>query len=138
MKLLTMPKIMESKFISDHELWFFIAKRDFQAAQLLLKYLFTHQAAYFFQQSAEKALKGYLRANSIAIKRTHELADLITLCKDHNVAFHVLLEFADFLSEYSMRSRYPGPRYEPNLSRYEVGVLMGHANDIITLSLKLL
>ena len=128
---------MESRSMNEHKFWFQIALRNFSAARILQKTKHPHEAAYFAQQAAEKALKGYLISKQIPFKKTHDLNELIDTCFQHNTAFKEFEYQAHFLSPYATRSRYPDS-YEPDLTDYQANVLLGHGEDIMNITFKLL
>lgn len=65
----------------EHEQWFAIAVSDLKMARLALQNDFVTHAAYNCQQAAEKALKGYLAFRSHPIMKTHDLIQLLNMCR---------------------------------------------------------
>lgn len=74
-------------------------------------------AAYFTQQSAEKAFKAYLVFKQQPVPRTHDLEKLLMGCIKHDSTFDRLREDAELLSPYATYTRYPDDRF--NIDREE-------------------
>lgn len=68
-------------------------------------------AAYFTQQSTEKALKSYLIFKKQPIPRTHDLEKLLANCMKFDSSFNNLLEDSLVLSPFAVYSRYPDDRF---------------------------
>ena len=62
---------------------------------------------YLCQQSAEKYLKGYLFSHDIEPEKTHDLKDLLEICKNYNTEFSTLSSNAFILTRYAVLPRYP-------------------------------
>ena len=62
---------------------------------------------YLCQQSAEKYLKGFIFSNDIEPEKTHDLKDLLEVCKIYNTEFSVLDSNAYILTRYAVLPRYP-------------------------------
>lgn len=75
--------------------------RTGRVADVLLETLCFHA-----QQAAEKALKGILVANGVAVPRTHALETLITLLPANAMSNNLALRAAS-LSVYAVNYRYP-------------------------------
>lgn len=86
-------------------------------------------AAYFTQQSAEKALKAYLIFHQQPIPRTHDLEKLLKDCIKHDASFDKLRECAEFLAPYATYTRYPDDRF--NIDREEVDKAIMCAETIL-------
>jgi HEPN domain-containing protein len=59
------------------------------------------------QQSSEKYLKSYLFLHDIEPLKTHNLIELMEMCKKINNNFSTLLPQLDILTDYSVFPRYP-------------------------------
>jgi len=97
----------ESCSMQNHEMWIKLAQEDLGAAKSLVKDGFHSSAMFHCQQSAEKALKGYLVSKKQPIKKTHNLVTLIELCMKIDTDFQYVLEQAGRLNPFSTRFRYP-------------------------------
>jgi HEPN domain-containing protein len=75
-------------------------------------------AAYFTQQSAEKALKSYLIFKQQPIPRTHDLEKLLKDCMKYDSTFDRLREDIEPLAPYATYTRYPDDRF--SIDRDEV------------------
>tara|TARA_Y100000758_G_scaffold285728_1_gene235998 strand:+ start:857 stop:1282 length:426 start_codon:yes stop_codon:yes gene_type:complete len=64
-------------------------------------------ACFLSQQSAEKALKGYLMFRGAEMVWGHSMADLLEDAKIFDVMFDVLKSTAIFLDKYHYITRYP-------------------------------
>ncbi len=64
-------------------------------------------AIYHCQQSAEKALKGFLLFNHVDVLRTHDARALVTLAAQIQPGFSQWLTAAETLSPYATAFRYP-------------------------------
>jgi HEPN domain-containing protein len=67
-----------------------------------------HTVCFLCQSAAEKYLKGYLIAHGWALKKTHDIAELLELCTEYDTEFEGLLEEGTVLNEYITEGRYPG------------------------------
>jgi len=64
------------------------------------------------QQAVEKALKSLCILNEIIFPKTHDIAYLIELLEERNVAVPEEVQKAKSLTDYAVETRYPGD-YEP-------------------------
>ena len=69
-------------------------------------------AAYFTQQSAEKALKAYLLFKQQAVPRTHDLERLLNDCKKYDGMFGRLQEEVELLAPFATYARYSDDRFD--------------------------
>jgi len=87
--------------------WFEIATKDMRRAALLLADGDAGGAAFFVQQAAEKALKGFMLAHGWTLERAHDLEALL----DDAVGFQPDLQrfrsFCEEASPFYMADRYP-------------------------------
>jgi len=91
--------------------WVQKAEGDFTVAEELLKLTLestTDAICFHCQQCVEKYTKAYLQHHSIDFPRTHNLAQLLMLCLEHNEAFEKIELEMRMLNSYSVETRYPG------------------------------
>jgi HEPN domain-containing protein len=74
------------------------------------------------QQAAEKAMRSFLTCRGIAFSRTHDLSLLAPLCIGTDSSLQEPLKPATGLSDYAVRFRYPGARYEPDTADGEAAL----------------
>jgi HEPN domain-containing protein len=91
----------------EHEKWLRIAQEDLLAAKELIKVELFSTVTYHCQQSAEKALKGYLAFKNHEVLKSHDLNKLVGSCKKFDVLFDQLYDAANNLNPYLTRFRYP-------------------------------
>lgn len=97
-----------SKYSPLAQEWFTIADNDLGYAKLgLAEDNFFAQVAFQAQQAAEKYLKGFLMVHRIKFRKTHDLVELIELCRKIDDEFSTLRSSADILSPYAVDVRYP-------------------------------
>ena len=98
-----------SDFNLVHE-WLKYSQNDLVSAKHLFEDLYPKQievACYLSQQSAEKALKGYLVFKDIEPPKTHNLIELCQICINHDKLFEELIEVCADLTPYGVAVRYP-------------------------------
>lgn len=97
--------------------WLVRAERDLLAAQRLIDGAppLPDLAAYHTQQSAEKALKGFLAANDKPFGKTHNLEALLSLAETIDTDCSTLTPLAKTLNPYATQFRYPGGPLEPTV-----------------------
>ncbi|MEX0982902.1 MAG: HEPN domain-containing protein [Bacteroidales bacterium] len=94
--------------------WLAKANEDLLVVERLTEYeiIATSAVCYHCQQAVEKFLKAFLIANSIEIKKTHNIEFLLSECSDIDKVF------ADIdpkeLSDFGVDARYPGDMYIPD------------------------
>lgn len=91
--------------------WIQKAEDDFITATLLLNSELeaTSDAICFHcQQCAEKYAKAYLHHHVIEFPRTHDLLELLSLCRQHDPIFMTISTEMYLLNSYSVEIRYPG------------------------------
>jgi HEPN domain-containing protein len=80
----------------------------------------TDMVCFHMQQCVEKYLKAYLVVHSMAFRRTHDIAELVELCKQIDTAFGELYCMnADSLTIYGVSIRYPDDFYVPTTEEAE-------------------
>jgi HEPN domain-containing protein len=76
----------------------------------------TDTICFHMQQCVEKYLKGYLVFHEVGFRKTHDIAELIELCKSVSEKFEELYSMdADSLTVYAAEIRYPDDFYMPPL-----------------------
>jgi len=91
--------------------WLQKADNDFLAATLLLQQRLESLAdavCFHCQQCAEKYSKAYLQKCTIEFPRTHNLAQLLSLCAEQDETFAEIAWEMRSLNSYSVEVRYPG------------------------------
>jgi len=77
----------------------------------------TDTICFHGQQCAEKYLKAFLVFHQRHFRRTHDIAELIELCKEVRESFNELYEAgADQLTIYATHVRYPDDFHMPGLA----------------------
>jgi HEPN domain-containing protein len=105
-----------------YEEWFYKANSDLESAKVLMNNNLLDTAIYHTQQSAEKALKGFLVFHNQAIQRTHDLVILLDLCKNFDNAFEELRLQAITLNEFDTAFRYPNADLNPERSEVQTAI----------------
>jgi len=76
----------------------------------------TDTICFHAQQCAEKYLKAFLTYHQKRFRKTHNIAELIELCKEIDNKFDELYETkAESLTVYATELRYPDDFYTPSL-----------------------
>ena len=95
--------------IDDVTEWLNLADNDLYSAEILFKQdrkpleiICNHCA-----KSAEKYLKGYLAFNEIIPQKTHNLTNLLEMCKNIDPEFIIIKTECGILNRYSTDIRYP-------------------------------
>ena len=97
--------------------WALKAEHDFKVGERELTFddPVTDMVCFHMQQCVEKYLKAYLTLQGRAFRRTHDIAELIELCKDADPEFETLYSLqADHLTVYGVEIRYPDDFYMPS------------------------
>lgn len=97
--------------------WFEQAEADFKTARDCLEDGNYYATAFFSQQSAEKALKGFLYSKGYRALITHSVTELLEEASKHHDFFKQLREQGLELDRHYIGSRYPnfypkGPAYK--------------------------
>ena len=88
--------------------WFEHAFADMSAARILLQHGGNLAVvAMHVQQSAEKALKGYLISRGWKLKRTHDLVELLDRAARFDMEFEKYRSFCEEATAYFFEARYP-------------------------------
>ena len=87
--------------------WLEQAEADIKTARDCLKDGNYYASAFFAQQSAEKALKGFLYAQGYRALITHSVVELLEESIKINEAFKRFLDYGKELDRHYIGSRYP-------------------------------
>jgi HEPN domain-containing protein len=89
--------------------WLSKADEDYDFAKVNLKERdsFFAKICFHFQQAAEKYLKAYIITRELEFKRTHDLIELLNICKSSKLSFETLREECEFLNGFYIETRYP-------------------------------
>jgi HEPN domain-containing protein len=104
--------------------WIVKAQHDLLAAQKLSSDLdlYSDIAIYHCQQSAEKAIKGFLILHDQAFPRTHDLRLLIQLSIVINPNFQDYQTAAEILTPYATAFRYPSDIMQPTTEELQEAI----------------
>jgi HEPN domain-containing protein len=97
--------------------WLDQAMADFKTAKDCLKDRNYYASAFFAQQSAEKALKGFLYSKGFRALITHSVTELLEESSKHEKVFKQFINQGKELDRHYIGSRYPnfyprGPAYK--------------------------
>ena len=97
------------KGAAQYLLWLWIAENeDLFMAKLALKEEQGIGSAFFhLQQCVEKSLKAFLSYKKHALVKTHDLSELLALCKQYEILFERFSSCAVSLNPYCTQTRYP-------------------------------
>ena len=87
--------------------WLDQAKADFKTAKDCIEDENFYASAFFAQQSAEKALKGFLYAKGFRALITHSVLDLLEAASTFKEPFKEFIDFGKELDKHYIGSRYP-------------------------------
>ncbi len=112
---------MDKESLSNVRNWLIKAKHDLLTARKLStgKECYLDTAIYHCQQTAEKAVKGYLALNNIRPEKTHDIQVLIAKAQEINNKFSTCFDAAELLTPYATEYRYPGEFMEPERSDFD-------------------
>jgi HEPN domain-containing protein len=101
--------------------WLIKAQHDLLAAKKLSiePEIYADIAIYHCQQSAEKAVKGFLILQNQEFPRTHDIRLLIQLAIRIDLNFENYQEISEILTPYATEFRYPSDVMEPNPEELE-------------------
>jgi len=112
------------------QFWLKKSQRDLMAAQKLMAEL-PDIAIYHCQQSAEKALKGFLILHDQEPGDTHNINTLVKEASAFNPELAKVLKEAGYLSQYNQTYRYPKESTEDfNPSSGELNKALRLAKDV--------
>lgn len=97
--------------------WFDQAEADLKTARDCLKDQNYYASAFFSQQSAEKALKGFLYSKGYRALITHSVTELLEESSKLEKIFEAFIDHGKELDRHYIGSRYPnfypkGPAYK--------------------------
>jgi HEPN domain-containing protein len=106
--------------------WLSKARRDLDSAIRLASGSkpLLDTAIFHCQQSAEKALKGWLAYHDQRFEKTHDVRMLVTLAAAQKAEFTNWFDAAETLTPYATAYRYPGETLEPTRSEFESALQM--------------
>jgi HEPN domain-containing protein len=98
---LSLPKVVRQ--------WFKLSLNDLKTARALEPMGRDHRAAaaFFSQQSVEKAIKGYLAFHQTRFPKTHKIKELLAILKTVDAPLAQRLKKTEKLSKYAVGLRYP-------------------------------
>jgi HEPN domain-containing protein len=101
--------------VAEARAWFTRAARDLRAAEVLLAANppLLGEVVFHCQQTAEKAMKGFLTWNDRPFGKTHDLAVIGVLCVAEDQGLEPVCRRAERLSVFAWIFRYPGDPEEP-------------------------
>ncbi|MCB0165643.1 MAG: HEPN domain-containing protein [Anaerolineae bacterium] len=105
---MTEPDAKSNRYIQE---WVQKAEGDFLAATSLLNLQREGMAdaiCFHTQQCAEKYVKAYLTHHRVEFQRTHDLVELLRLCRQIDAEFSKISAAMQALNSYSVETRYPG------------------------------
>jgi HEPN domain-containing protein len=104
--------------------WIVKAQHDLLAAQKLSSdpEIYSDIAIYHCQQSAEKAIKGFLILHNQSFPKTHDLRLLVQLAIVINPSFEDYQEAAELLTPYATEFRYPSDVMQPTTEELQEAI----------------
>ena len=107
---------MTQEYLQVVRAWLAKAESDLASAKLLIGNDDPHldTGSYHCQQAAEKALKGWLTANKVEFRKTHDISELLGQCIQIEVSFRAFEDAGRFLLPFATQFRYPGDVFEPS------------------------
>lgn len=103
--------------------WIEKAEGDFNSAQREFRARFKPNfdaACFHSQQCAEKYLKGFLVSRRVEPPRTHNLFELLRLCRKEDGSFEMIQPSLDALNTFAVVVRYPGVTAKREDARYAI------------------
>jgi len=116
-----MPAITRLSLARD---WLAKAIEDLQLAKAAgaLKPPLYAGGLFHCQQTGEKALKGLLFLRGTDFEKTHDLRELLVLCRKLDSAFDALRKDAELLTPFALKYRYPTDLTEPNEQEFQAAL----------------
>lgn len=111
--------------------WFVKRDHDLANAEILYReHGFTDTIAFLIQQAVEKYLKGYLIAHGWALRKIHDLEQLLSEAMGIDQSFSSFLDAGRKITQYYIEARYPldMPR---DYSRDEIKKSLTEAQEIV-------
>ncbi|MCD6257886.1 HEPN domain-containing protein [Candidatus Aerophobetes bacterium] len=105
--------------------WILKAENDLKIAkdEITMENPATDAICFHAQQCAEKYLKAYLIFNGKEVRKTHDIAELISLCSEVNIEFTKLNQ-VDIVSltSYAVEVRYAEDFYFPSVEEAKYAI----------------
>ncbi len=116
----------------DARSWLGRALDDLKWSRHNIEGSFYREACFTCQQAVEKALKAYLLAQGVPIRRTHSLVRLLGECVSFDGDFRRYLPTCETLADYYAPTRYPdvAPSAEFTPKRAEAALAM--ASELVS------
>lgn len=109
---------MSDELSSYVQQWFKKANNDLRNAEILLNCgeneIPYDTLCFHCQQASEKYIKGYLIYKEMDFPKTHNLADLISICTQTDTSFSKYITEMEKLTPYAVEIRYPDDFYMPS------------------------
>lgn len=105
--------------------WIFLANGDLKTAEDVLNTEdpVTSSVCFHAQQCVEKYLKAYLSGVGKPFGKTHDIAELIEICKQCDKDFDKLYQLKAYkLTRYAVEVRYPDDFYIPSIDEAKEAV----------------
>ncbi len=93
--------------LEEYRRWLDQAEADLKTARDCLKDGNYYASAFFAQQAAEKALKGYLYGKGYRAVITHSVVELLEACARHEASLGEFLDYGKELDRHYIGARYP-------------------------------
>lgn len=91
----------------ERERWLKQAAHDLEVAQLHVQHHLYADACYYAEQTAQKALKGYLYGRGERLVIEHAIRALLQLAANYDPRLASLVSAAALLDQYYIPTRYP-------------------------------
>jgi len=115
--------------------WLERASADLRAATLLAADAsLTGEVCFHCQQAVEKAIKAYLTFKEIEFEYVHSIVYLLDLSAEGDEGFEQFQQFAEPLTQYAVRFRYPRSGSDP--TPHEAREALAAAEQIVTFVLQ--
>ena len=105
------------------QLWLEKANSDLKNAEIILaaqtESLPLDTVCFHCQQASEKSLKAFLIFHGKKFPFTHNLADLVAVCMQVDMAFAAIQRKAETLTPFAVEIRYPDDFYMPTREETE-------------------
>lgn len=87
--------------------WLVFAGEDIAMAKLAMEEKIYNQTCFHAQQTAEKSLKAFIKANTRSIPKVHNLIELFRISFDINNKVEPLRSACEYLNRFYAPTRYP-------------------------------
>jgi HEPN domain-containing protein len=95
--------------IQESRIWVAMAEQDMSVAKYLLENMRPMPVeiiGFHSQQAAEKSIKSLLVYHGVAVKKSHDIMELVEICNENGVGISVDETAGDALTEYAVKTRY--------------------------------